>query len=250
MKYLVILILVVMVARIDWLLRQIDHVSGKFSSRPVEVEETQVANKPDIIPISQDKALEQSPKQVFMALMDDVHNNPNGEVRARAITYLKDHPTLFNTKLDTELESSLFSWRDMLALNEPEAINFLLDMLTYLPDGENQVLLKRFFSVWMDINMENFIASYARTKDTNCSVAAMFGDRITDDVKINGLKEREVALKAFLVKPGIDPVQMKLANNCLLVVGLALSKLNPFSEATEEPAITIAPEPAPEGSNP
>lgn len=212
--------------RIDALLGLFDRLGEKFTSKTPEIPATELVAPAETIPLNKDQSFKQTPRQVFLALLEDFHADPRKEIRLRALDYFKNHPTIFTQKLDLDLEATVFRWRDLLNLNEPELTNFLSDLLNIL-QGENQIMVKRFFALWMDINMEHFLTAYSKTKDTNCSIATTFGDPIPEEERLNELYDREDAIKAFLAKENINPVEEALAKNCQLVLGLEISKLAP-----------------------
>lgn len=239
MKYLVILVLVVVLVRIDVFLRLFDKMGEKLTGRQPETQSTEVTPPRATISLTEDQTLKQSPRQIFLGLLENFRSDPLKSNREQALNYFKAHPTIFTQKLDTELEATIYRWRELMVNNEPEVGVFLNDLLNIL-QGENQLMVKRFFSIWMDINMENFLAAYSKTKDTNCTIATVFGDSIPEEEKLNEYRDREDALKTFVMKEGANPSYKALANNCLMVLNIEISKYNPTLPETSEP------EPAPE----
>lgn len=225
MKYVVIVVIALLMARADLFLGIVDRLLEKSEPAPVEVDASEVKTN-ELVPVGQDQSLKQTPRKTFLVLLEDFNANPIPSIHERAMSIFKDNPTMFGQKLDPELESQIFRWRDLLNNNEPEAAKFMLSLMNIL-QGENLEMMKRFFSLWMDINMEHFIAAYSKTKDTNCMIAAIFGDNIPEEEKYNEYVEREDALKAFIAKEKIEQVQRTLANNCLLVLGIEMAKIAP-----------------------
>jgi len=212
----------------------------------VEIDASGVKSN-ELVSVAQDANLKQTPRQTFIALLEDFHANPVQPIHERAMVIFKDNPTMFSQKLDPQLENEIFRWRDLLNNNDPEAAKFMLDLMNIL-QGENLDMMKRFFSLWMDINMENFIAAYSKTKDTNCSIASIFGDNIPEEEKLNEYVEREDSLKAFVMKDKVDPVQKNLANNCLLVLQIEIAKFPPrpvSEEDTSDESNVVVPVPTP-----
>lgn len=245
MKYVVIVIIALLMARADLFLGLFDRLVEKSQPAPAEVDTSEVKSN-ELVPVAQDQSLKQTPRQTFIALLEDFHANPIQPIHERAMAIFKDNPTMFTQKRDPELEAAVFRWRDLLNNNEPEAAKFMQNLMNIL-QGENLEMMKRFFSLWMDINMEHFIAAYSKTKDTNCSIATIL-DNIPEEEKLNEYIEREDALKILVTKEKIDPVQKTLANNCLLVLQIEIAKFPPrpvFEEgATEESTPTPNPLPA------
>jgi hypothetical protein len=239
MKYVLIVVIAFMAFRVDYFLGLLDKASERLKSSPKEAESTDIKSGRELIPMGEDENLKQTPKTIFLSLLEDFHNGPNAQVREKALSIFKENPTMFNQKQDPALETQIFRWRDLLNSNDPETVTFLLELMKIL-QGENLEMLKRFFSLWMDINMEHFVAAYSQTKDINCLIAATFGDPLTDDEKRNELSEREAALGHFLTKENIVPIQKIFAGNCLMVLRLEIAKLPP------RPRVEEAPEASPE----
>lgn len=256
MKYVVIAAIVILAVRVDYWLSLFDKANENLGPTQVEVDTSGISNTREMVGMKQDLSLRQTPKDTFLALLEDFHSSPSSAIREKAIMIFKENPTMFNQKLDPILEANVFRWRDLLNNNDPEAVNFMLDLMNIL-QGENQLMMKRFFSLWMEINMEHFIAAYSRTRDSNCSIATLFGDTIPEEEKINELYSREDALKAFLTKEKIEPAQKALATNCLLVLGIEIAKAAPAPQTPEASAVqdpyiqnTQPVQPAPEPAQP
>lgn len=232
MKYVVIVAIIVLFVRIDFWLGLFER-AGEDISESTEISSVDINSDTQTIPVAQDIYLKQSTRETFLALLEDFRTAPTTAVREKALGVLKETPNMFNQKLDKELESQIFRWRDLLNNNEPEVVNFLVDLLNVL-QGENQLMIKKFFSLWMEIDMEKFIKAYARTKDTNCLIATTIGDNIPEEEKINEYYEREDALKAFVAKEKVDPIFTALANNCLMVLGIQISKMTTGSIAVPD----------------
>ncbi len=233
MKYVAIAAIVLLMVRVDFILDLAERAYDKMANRGPEIEVNETKTSREIISVKDDQILKRTTRQNFLALLDDYNISPGPELRARAINLLRANPSTFGVKLDRDLEARIFGWRDLLINNRPELVKMLLDLGTLL-QGENLDLLNRFFALWMDIQMENFIAAYVQTKDVNCAIAPVFGDTIPEDEKLFEYYDREEALKAFLAKEKIDPAQKQLATNCLLQLSLVIQKIAPKASTTGE----------------
>jgi hypothetical protein len=236
MKYVAVIVIIILFSRIDVLLNYFDKASEKLAGDPPEIDVTTIELKRDVISVMEDVNLKRNPKMTLMILMEDFLVFPTSETREKAILILKENPTLISDKLDKDIESRVFMWRDLLTNNNPEMINFVLDLMKIFR-GENLDMLNRFLALWMDINMEHFIASYTKTKDTNCSIAVTFGDPIPEEEKLNEYFDREEALKLIVAKENLDPAQKALASNCLLQIGLMIAKLGPSPSPSPSPVL-------------
>jgi|GEM_PF-1505857 hypothetical protein len=232
MKYVLIIFGIAILLRLDFILGLFDKASENLENETPVADISESKTDRTIISIDQDKMLSTSPRDTFFSFLDGFHASPEAELRIRAVNWLKEHPKLFNQTLDKELESKIYNWRDHLHNNNKEVVYFILDLMEILP-GENQQILKNFFALWMEINMEHFIAAYSKTKDSNCSIATTFGEPIPDDEKLNDYYQRIDSLKLFLQKEKIEPVEKALATNCLLQLELYLQKLAPPTPAPE-----------------
>ena len=243
MKYVAIVVVIIMFVRIDILLEMFDKAINSFEPSPPEIGSTDLGSTRELIPVSKDQNLKQSPRENFLALLEVFRISPETSIRARAMEIFRNHPTIFNEKLDETLESQIYRWREHLNNNEPETVNFLLDLMNILK-GENLEMIKRFFALWMEIDMENFIAAYSKTKDSNCMIATTFGDRIPEEEKIKELYDREDALKKMLANEKLNPIYRALANNCLLVLSMEFNKrpsqnIVPVTPSEEGPVIVV-----------
>ena len=244
MKYVLIIFGIAFLLRIDYLLDLFDRANRKMENREPVIEVSESKSDRSVISVDQDQMLNTSPKDTFFAFLDAFQSAPDADIRMRAMNWLKEHPKLFNQVLDKELESKIFKWRDHLNNNNTEVVNFILDLMAVLP-GENQDILRNFFALWMDINMEHFIISYSRTKDTNCSIAIIFGDPIPEDEKMNDYYQRIDSLKNILQKEKMEPIQRALATTCLLQLETLTQKMAPQTPPIEPPpSETVSPDPA------
>lgn len=234
MKYIAVLVIIIMFVRIDVLLGLFDKASNSFKPAPPEVQNSDISSSREVIPVSQDRSLKQTPRENFLAMLEVFRITPDAPTRERALSIFKDHPTIFTDKLDPGLESQVYRWREHLNNNEPETVKFLIDLLNILK-GENLQMVKRFFALWMEIDMENFIAAYSKTRDSNCSIATTFGDRIPEEEKIKELYDREDALKALVANDKLSPAQKALARNCLLVLGMEINKSSLPTQQVPQP---------------
>lgn len=241
MKYVAIVVLIFMVVRIDFIMGLFERQTSKSESTPVNVDSSEVKASRETISFKDDKALKQTPRETFFALMDSFHISPTADLRLKIIEVLKASPTMFTPKQDREFELALYKWRELLNNNEPELVNILLELLTYMP-GENKETVKKFFSLWMEINIEHFVAAYSRTTDANCTIATYFGDPIPEEEKLNEYYDREDAFKEFVAKEKIEPAHKALAQNCILQLSILIEKIKPKTPAEPEPAPVVDPD--------
>ncbi len=229
MKYVAIFVLVVLLVRIDLLMVQADKLLGRFrEAPPVDVEDVPPKTA-DVIPLSEDLSLRQTPKKTILSLINNFRSNPIKELRERVMAEVSRSKHVFGTKLDKDLETEVFRFRDYLYSYNNEVASFLVDLANSL-EGENLELVKRFFSLWMDVNIEQFLKVYSYTRDSACTVATMFGDSVVEEEKTNILFDRERALAGYINKENADPRLKTLASTCQLVLNLHLAKVVPKAD--------------------
>ncbi len=235
MKYAVILIILILLVRIDFFLGLFDKVNKKFDANPTELDRTDVRMNRELVPVNLDRSLKRTDRDQFMALLEAFHDSPSSGLAESALQVLKNNPAMFSDKIDPGLESQIFRWRDLLNNNRPEMVSFILELMKVLR-GENNEMLKRFFALWMDINMSHFIAAYSRTPDTNCTIATLFGDPVAEEEKLNEYYDRQESLNNFIKKENLDVVQKSLATNCLLQLEIQIGKIAPIAEVLPSPS--------------
>jgi hypothetical protein len=247
MKYVVIIVVVVILVRIDVILRLFDKTATKYQNRTQEITLGDIPASSDIVPLSKDLSLKATPKKNFISMVNDFGNMPDQSVKDRAIEVLRSQPAMFSDKLDAELESSVYSWRNLLIQRNKSAHEFLLEMMKYLK-GENLEMVKKFYSFAIDIDMGDFLSVYSKSSDINCMIITYLGDNLPAEEKYNELSARFVALNTFLSVERPEPIKV-YGQRCQMVLKLQVDKLNSIVAPTEPaaaPESQIAPAPAPE----
>lgn len=247
MKYVVIIVVVVILVRIDVILRLFDKTATKYQNRTQEITPGDIPASSDIVPISKDLSLKATPKKNFISMVNDFGNMPDQGVKDKAIEVLRSQPTMFSDKLDVELESSIYSWRNLLIQRNKNAHEFLLEMMKSLK-GENLEMVRKFYSFVIDIDMGDFLSVYSKTSDINCMIITYLGDNLPAEEKYNELSARFVALNAFLSVERPEPIKL-YGQRCQMVLKLQVDKLNAIvapSEPVVVPESSIPPAPIPE----
>lgn len=247
MKYVIGFVLIALMVRIDVVLKVFDNALAFLGreSTPV-ISATEVRTTTDLVSVKDDKAVKPNPKNTFINMLENFASSPDATIRLKAMEAFRSQPTMFKLTKDTELEGAISSWRDLIVQNSPELPLFLLDLLTIL-QGENKEIIVRFYSLLMDNNLNLFLSTYTKSKDTNCSIATVVGDPLPEEEKINELYDRERALNTFVSQEKIDENQKAFANVCLLVLRLHLAKLAPpeGAPASDTPEGALSPEAIP-----
>lgn len=253
MKYVVIFLAVIALAKIDMIILGFEKIgeSLKKTSKPAPVVPTNIVQSDDHVSIKEDKAIGRTPKSEFFTLLDDFHLNPSKENRMALIDLLRKHPTILGPKLDTAFEGEIFKMVDLIYNKSPELPLLLVDLLSVL-QGENYEMIKRFSAILLDNDPDRFFLTFARSKDSNCSIAGLMGFRVPDEELFNEYVEREDLIAEFQAKEKIDPSAANYARICMMVLKMQLNKLSPPdgyapapAAAEPAPATQAEPEPAP-----
>jgi hypothetical protein len=237
MKYVLIFALIAILVRIDVVLRLFDRATSYFNqNKATVVESKETKSSPAIVPVKDDRFIHQTPRARFINILETFGQIPDPTLREKAMEVFKASPTMFTEKLDPALESAVFSWRDLISQGSAELPPFLLDLLTIL-HGENKDMVTKFYSLIIDQNLPLFLSSYSKSRDINCLIVNVVGDRITEEEKRNVLYDREKALNEFSQSEKADPTQKRIADTCLLKLRTTLT-----ATPTPEP---VSPTPSP-----
>jgi hypothetical protein len=239
--WLALLLLAIVLVRIDYIAGLFDRAYERMSNR-AEVEISTDVKKARLIPLRDDRNLKTSARTLFFALLDEFRLAPSAELRNRAISEIRKEPDLFGPALDSALEGRLYQLRDRLQQKHPESIMLMTDLMNVLK-GENQLMVRRLYSLVLDSALVSFFTYYPKALDPECRVAAVTADRIEGEVLINELETRERKLAALLRAEKVDPEVRAYAENCRQVVRIVLARLQaelpqpqPAAEASGESA--------------
>lgn len=234
MKYVVILVVIVILVRIDVVFKLFEKTAGKYQNSREEIKTGDIEPSSDLVSVDNDLSLKTSPHKMFISMLNDFKNTSDLNVKNKAIEVLRSQTTMFSDKLDIELESSIYLWRDLLIQKNKTAHEFLIEMMKYIK-GENLEMVRRFYSLAIDIDLIDFFNSYSKSTDTNCIIMGYVADNLSDEEKYNELEERLIAFDAFLLTEKAVPF-LVFAKRCQIVLNLEINKLKavvPPSETAE-----------------
>lgn len=232
MKYILIFLGAIILARIDLVIHGLETFAEKFSKvREVKpkIEEINLADENlnrDLIPIKSDPVLVRTVRFEFFTLLEDFRLNPISETRTKIRSILESHTLLFQEKLDKDLEAQIYKMIDLFYNKNKEFSLLLVDLMSFLKD-ENKGMVKKFFTILLDTDVEQFMSSYSRTDDLNCMVAKEQGFQVPEEEILNELIERQEKIDQFLNSEGKDPALVAYATKCRLVLNLEITKLSP-----------------------
>lgn len=249
MKYVWILVVVVILVRIDLILRFFEKTYDRFQNNSTS--STQISGA-EILPTESAKTLESSPRKIFFSILTDFHSVPDAAFKDKAIEILKANPTLFNEVLDRDLEAAIYRWKDVLNQKNKTTHDFVLEMMRIFK-GENLEMLKRFYSYTIDIDIDDFLTSYSRSTDTNCMIMTYLADPLPIEEKYNELAERLATLEAYLASDKPDVLKKAFGQKCQIVLKLEVDRLksvvipledNQESDTEEAPVAQPATDPS------
>lgn len=243
MKYVVILVFVVVLVRIDVILKLFDKTAVKLQNTQEEIPAVEVQPVSELVPIDRDLSLKTSPYKTFLSMLNDFQSTADTNVKNKIIELLRANPVMFTDKLDLELEKNIFRMRDLLIQRDKVTHELLIEMMKSLK-GENLEMMRRFLSYAIDIDMPEFFNIYSKTGDVNCIIMGYLGDNLSDDEKFNELNERLTALDAFLITEKAAPYKL-FGGRCLLVLKLQVDKFKGITVPDQNPSETLN-----EGSTP
>jgi hypothetical protein len=223
MKYVVILAVVVILVRIDVILKLFDKTAVKYQNTHEEIPAADVEASSDLVPLANDLSLKTSPYKTFLSMLNDFRSTADINVKNKAIEVLRANPTMFSEKLDVGFENAIFRMRDLLVQRDKVTHELLIEIMKSLK-GENLEMVRRFFSFAIDIDLPEFLAVYSKSSDVNCLIMGYLGDTLSIDERYNELSERMTALEAFVLTEKALPFKA-YCNRCLMVLKLNVDKL-------------------------
>jgi hypothetical protein len=243
MKYVLIFVAIVILVRIDLVLNLFDKASQKMN--PVNTSVSEAPSERKLIPFSNDKTLQQSPKSTLLSLFNNFAITPSKENRQKVLNMLSTTPTLIGSILDVELEAAIYRLRDPLLTKNGDTFQFLMDLQTLLT-GENLVMVRKFISLLMDADIDYFLKYYVHSKDIECAVATLLADNLPEEERLNEFYDREALLNAFLLKETQDLKIKNYATSCLGALRIHLDRIAPRPAPDTVPVDEAAPAPAEE----
>lgn len=248
MKYLWIFAAVVILVRIDVIMKFFDKQATSLQTQSPDFSQGEILPATDLISVDKDLSLKTSPRRTFLSILNDFRVLPDENFRIKGIEILRSAPTMFSDKLDQDLEAAIYRWRDLLNQRDKETVIFLLEMMKSMK-GENLEMLKRFLSLAIDVDMLEFLTVYSKTADSNCMIMGYLGDAnsLPIEEKYNELAERLTVLEALIPNEKLTPELKVYAQRCQVVLKLQVDKLKTTLTPYEEPA--ALPQTAPESVN-
>ena len=233
MKYVWIFAAVVILVRIDVVLKFFDRTAEKIqSTQTTELKAGDIGPGSDVVSLQEDLSLKSSPRKKFISMLEDFHISADKEVKEKALELLRSQPTMLSEKLDKDLEAAIYRWRDLLMQKDKETNDFLIELIKSLK-GENLEMVKRFFSLTIENDIGEFLSVYSKSADVNCLIMSYLADPLPEEEKYNELNERLKALTAFMASDKLNATNKAYAEKCHLVLKLQVDKLGLIFENAE-----------------
>ncbi len=232
MKYVLLLVVAIVLIRIDIVFNLVE--KGIMMMKSEETTKTDDLGRPAVI-VRSDRNVNLTPREKYLGIMANFRVNPILAFREQAMLIFRKHPQMFTERLDKDLEAQIYSWRDLVVQNEAEVPLYLLDLNSILK-GENLDIIRRFFSVILDLNVDMFMNSYVRTKDGACVVVTLVESAVPAEERIPELYERQGILEDYIARENLPADKKLFATTCLTALKLFLEKEAPPVQPVEPPA--------------
>jgi hypothetical protein len=214
--WLGLVLIAVILVRIDYLLVLIDRLQQRVDqSQSVEIAAD--IKKNQLIPIEQDQNLKNSPRRMVLALLDEFLVTPTPALRKMLLEKINQHSNMFGVMVDPALEGKLIGLRDRIQQRNTESIILLADLLRSL-SGENQLMIRKYFSLVMDHDLNLFFAHYPFQLDIECQVAGMTADALPPEEIVNELTIRARSIFKYLSQEKPEAQLRSFAQACLQVI--------------------------------
>ena len=247
MKYVVIIAVVILIVRIDYILRLFDRAADRINNPSSNQTAPEGFASRPIVPINDDPFLKASPKSLFFAALKDFSVSPSTVARNRVLELLKSHANLFGESLDENLAAVLSLLEEPLRNRNPEAAILLVELMDQLK-GENILAARNTLAVFINADFVQFLKIYKTNKDATCAIATYQPENLPDQEKIYELTDRLDIVSKYLSSETADPQLKPMASNCKLRIEMKLTELKALipaepAEATEEAAALPSPVP-------
>ena len=247
MKYVWIFVAVIILVRIDMVLNFFEKTLKKVNStQETELRPGEVPASSDLVPINSDLTLKVTPRNQVLTILGDFYVMPDRSSIDKALELLKQHPTIFNDKLDIDLEVKIYRWREHIQQKNKLCYDFVFALMKILK-GENLQMLQRFSSLMIDYELPEFLNYSALSSDTICVTSTYLADSIPDEEKYNELVERADLFQTFLSSSTATAGQKVYAEKCLNLIRFQIDKMKPLYEPSNEQQYVepVSPEPSP-----
>jgi hypothetical protein len=157
-------------------------------------------------------------------MLEDYQSTADPAIQSSALDFLRANPTLFNDKLNKDLEGALYKWRELFIQKNKSSYLFLLEMMKHMR-GENALLLRKVFSMVIDLDMPEFLNYYSKSSDENCLIMTDLAYPLPDEERYNELNERLQALNVVMASEKFPAHLKPFADKCHLVLKLQVDKM-------------------------
>lgn len=224
MKYVLFLILLLVVLRIDMFVGVVERAWKKVPrvQEPVVVDavETPAVSTFSVAGLQEDQISQ------FRLLMTEFTYKPDRLTRDLLVNYLKSNPSILEIK-DSILFSELEKWLPLVREDNPEVLLTLNNFIELFKGAPLQTLLQ-FYTNFLEENTELFFHYYPITKDPNC-IVAKYAWNYQNTVNEERLLLRKKQIEGLSGK--IEAGKVDFASNCLLVIRVESSKIPQPSES-------------------
>lgn len=225
MKYVWIIVAVVILVRIDVVMRFFDKTAKKIDTQnSPEISSEAIGPQSELVPVTADLSIKSSPIKKFITMLEDFQATGDPAIQASAMDFLIANPTLFDDKLNKEFEGAVYKWRDLFLQKNRNSYSFMMGMMKHMR-GENALMLRKVFSMVIDLDLPEFLNFYSKSSDENCLIMSDLAFPLPDEERYNELSDRLKTLNSFMGSDKFPPQLKTFADKCHLVLKLQVDKM-------------------------
>ncbi|GEM_PF-6596960 len=242
MKYAIIIIVIILLVRWETIVKLVDKTEGLVTTDEIKPTEQAASSQIEIIPVTKDKSIEQSPLQKIVSLIEDFYRSPSDNTRDLIITEIRANPGLFGESGQEDYLSIMSKFPSHIEQKTPLVNSFLFELWP-LMRGANLLIVKQLLAMNFEIDLVSFLDQLAKSgRDPSCFIAEITPDGLTKEVKEKFLLERKANIEKIINDEAGFPKIKTMGLNCFRIIEIELLKIN-------APAAEL-PETTPTNSNP
>ncbi len=227
MKYAIIIIAIILLVRWETIVKLVgkteDLVAPDNTIYIEEPKETQT----EIIPVTKDKTLEQSPDQKIVTLIEDFNRNPTAEIKNLIITDIKANPSYFGQEPHLGYISVMTKLISHIQQENLLVNNFLFEIWPFVK-GSNLLVVKQLLALNFEENLNVLLDLLSKSgRDPSCSLAELIPETLSKEQSEQFLIERRNNLEKVTNDESKLPNVRTMAINCHRVVEIEILKINP-----------------------
>lgn len=241
MKYAIIIIVIIILVRWETVAKLVGKTEDFVTPNQTNYIEQGVESQTEIIPVTKDKAIEQSADQKIIILIEDFNRIPTEETKNLIISDIKANPAYFGTTGHPGFLSAMSKMSAHIQQKNLIVNNFLFEVWPFVK-GANLLVVKQLLAMNFEENLTVFLDLLSKSgRDPSCSIAEYIPETLTKEDKEQFLKDRRASIEKITNDETKLPNVRTMAINCFRIVEIELLKLNPPPVEQAEQASPINP---------